>query len=313
MIERIDWHGMSALQLEDADLRFVCLPELGGKIASILDKHRGREWVVGPDSRPLRRLNQGAVWTDEDMSGWDEMFPTINPCSYPGPGANTGKPLPDHGEVWTRSWEVLAEDNREIALQVEGVALPYRLTRTAGLTGGVLSLDYRVHNTGSDHLRYLWAAHPQFNCGEDSRIVLPAGVKEVLLVYDPERGWDSEGSRVPWPGESLDKVAPVSRKTCRKLYLPPDQRIAWAEVIEQTTGDWLRLEWEPHELPYLGIWVDEGCFNSVHTVALEPTCAFFDDLASADRKGLAAVLAPAAARVWSLKVRVGTREPSAFP
>jgi hypothetical protein len=39
------------------------------------------------------------------------------------------------------------------------------------------------------------------------------------------------------------------------------------------TGHWLRLQWEPDEIPYLGIWVDEGAVNSVATVALESPTA----------------------------------------
>ena len=30
--------------------------------------------------------------------------------------------------------------------------------------------------------------------------------------------------------------------------------------------------------PYLGLWIDEGCYNTVSTVALEPASGYFDSL-----------------------------------
>jgi len=56
-------------------------------------------------NRPFKPVAYGAVFVDQDMSGWDEMFPTINACTYPAPSPYAGITLPDHGEVWVLPWE----------------------------------------------------------------------------------------------------------------------------------------------------------------------------------------------------------------
>ena len=98
------WHDIAALVLENETIRTVVVPTMGAKIVSLLDKRTGTEWLAGPGERPFRPSAYGATFDQQDMSGWDEMFPTITACPYPAPGAYTGAPLPDHGEVWAVPW-----------------------------------------------------------------------------------------------------------------------------------------------------------------------------------------------------------------
>ena len=98
-IYQTEWRGFNAFALESASLRTVVVPELGAKLVSLLDKRNQLEWLAGPGDRPVKRVLYGAPFTEQDLSGWDEMFPTIVACAYPGPGERNGAPLPDHGEV----------------------------------------------------------------------------------------------------------------------------------------------------------------------------------------------------------------------
>jgi galactose mutarotase-like enzyme len=307
------WHGMDAVTIEGDLLRATIIPGLGAKIASLVDKRINHEWLVGPGSRPVRPVPYGATWPEHDMSGWDEMFPTINACPYPGPTA-PGTPLPDHGEVWSMPWNGEPANEGELTLAVTGRALPYRLTRTASVEGPSLRLRYRVVNQGPDQLSMLWAAHPQFTCTAETRILLPPEVDQVLRVYDPRMGWQPNGVVQKWPDAldpdghpvRLDRVGAVSRKDCRKLYLTPEQRANWAGLVDATSGNWLRLTWDAIVVPYLGVWVDEGCFNTVSTVALEPTTGFYDSLATASEAGRVMNIPAQTSQEWEVVVEVGT-------
>ncbi len=103
-VDTTTWHGIAALVLENETFRTVVVPTMGAKIVSLLDKRTGVEWLAGPGDRPFRPASYGATFDQQDMSGWDEMFPTITACPYPAPGAHTGVSLPDHGEVWAVPW-----------------------------------------------------------------------------------------------------------------------------------------------------------------------------------------------------------------
>jgi hypothetical protein len=310
-VSQIEWHAQAAWKLEDDSVRVVVAPALGAKIVSLFDKRCGCEWLVAPRS-PYRPLAYASAFIDQDMSGWDEMFPTINACGYPLSGAYAGARLPDHGEVWSLPWQVEGVERQAVALGVDGIALPYRLHRRLELSApGVLRFEYRLENTGAAAFAYLWAAHPQFAAGEHTVILLPDGTDRVVNVISGPV-WGDAGDVYPWSRArskdgrawELDRVRSADRHDCRKFYLPPESPAAWAGLVDRRLGCALCMEWSPGELPYLGIWVDEGAYNLIPVVALEPSNGYYDSLADAVRNRRAASIEPGAAHTWALTVRL---------
>lgn len=318
------WHGIAALALENAALRTVVVPTMGAKIVSLLDKRTGAEWLAGPGGRPFRPAAYGASFDQQDMSGWDEMFPTITACLYPVPGAYAGAPLPDHGEVWAVPWTHpetkpgTHAGGEDLTLAVEGRALPYRLTRRLSLeVPATLRFDFHLVNLGAEPLPYIWAAHPQFVCGGEAQVVLPPEVTHVYNVLTEEWGWGAFNATLPWPTApgpaadaslQLDAIGPPTLKRARKFYLLPDQAIGSATLVRRPAGDWLRMAWDPAQLPYLGLWVDEGALNAASVAAPEPATGFYDSLALAWQNRRVAVVQPGAEVTWWLTVQLGTSE-----
>ena len=190
-LQSTTWHGIPAWVLESASLRVIMVPRLGAKIVSLLDRRGDFEWLPGPmPGRPVRPVAYGAPFVEQDMAGWDEMFPTILACAYPGPGPCHGALLPDHGEAWALPWEVAGAAGGELTLTLQGRALPYRLTRSATVSQkDTLTLRYTLENLGDAPMPYMWAAHPQFLAGADCRIVLPPELTEVVNTAGPDVGW----------------------------------------------------------------------------------------------------------------------------
>ena len=312
-VRQCEWQGLAAWSVESEQVRAVCVPQLGAKIVSLQDKRNGVEWLAGPGERPLRPVAYGASFEQQDMSGWDEMFPTISACLYPGPGERCGVPLPDHGEVWALPWEVEEAGDEQVRLGVAGRALPYRLARTIRFAApDTLALDYRLDNLGDDPLPYLWAAHPQFACGAGGEIYLPAQVTRVCNVLPAGYGWGEPETEYAWPhalqpGGSLYQMtfvdAPAQRQA-RKFYVLPDQQIAQAGVAHQNETNTIWLTWEPAAAPYFGLWVDEGALNHQSVVTPEPTTGFYDSLARAWQKQQVLVLDAGATRSWTLTVQL---------
>ncbi len=71
--------------------------------------------------RPLKPAGYGADFVSQDMSGWDEMMPTISACRF------RNITLPDHGEVWGIPWNI-DKATAELCFSVNGVALPYHFS-----------------------------------------------------------------------------------------------------------------------------------------------------------------------------------------
>ena len=308
------WHGQDAWTLENDALRLTLVPAMGAKIVSLFDKRNGLEWLVGPGERPFRPASYGAVFTEQDMSGWDEMFPTIVACEYPVPGVRFGAALPDHGEVWAIPWRLEQHERGRLTLSATGRALPYRLTRAIRfLADNTLEFSYRLDNLGSERLAYLWAAHPQFVCGLRCEISLPPQVKRVVNVLPDEWGWGAPETSYDWPAAdvpgqgaaALNQVGPPGFSKARKFFAPPEISVGWAVMARQPTGAWLRLEWQPVQPPYFGLWIDEGAFSAEPVVAFEPMTGYYDSLALAWKKREVRLLEADESAEWTLTVRLG--------
>jgi galactose mutarotase-like enzyme len=228
------------------------------------------------------------------------------PCAYPShDGPDAGRPLPDHGDLWDQPWDVVDRGERHVTLRGTSRALPLELTRRVVLADGGVRLDYELRNLGDRDLLALWAAHPQFRCEPGTRVVLPAHVVDVVNAQEDEHG--PHGARIDWPrhgGFDLDHVRDASDRACRKVYVPPEQRASWAALVAGD-GRSMTLSWDAGDVPYLGVWIDEGRYSREPVCALEPCDGFFDSLADAVEAGRCASLAAATTRRWSLAIRFG--------
>lgn len=310
------WHGQPAWGLENDALSVQVVPSMGAKLTSLYDKRSGHEWLVDPGERPVREIPYGASFADYDLSGWDEMFPTIVACEYPLPGPQQGKWLPDHGEVWALRW--LREDAAAEALRfvVRGVALDYRLARTLRFTDeATLVMHYDLFNDSAEPLAYLWSAHPQFLTGDEGRIILPAHVRAVQNALTADWGWGDPETSYAWPlaerdgrPQQMDRVGPPQLKTAHKFFVPADVPVGWVGLHSLPSNNWLRLSWDAVQIPYLGVWVDQGFLSQTSVVALEPMTGFYDSLATAWAKQKVAIIGPGERTSWDLVVVLGTAD-----
>ena len=316
-IRQTTWHVLSAWMLENDTLRTIIVPDVGAKLVSLFDKRNQLEWLAGSGDRPFRKVPYGATFTDQDMSGWDEMFPTVLACDYPGPGDQNDTPLPDHGEVWTLPWALVAAQDGRLTFSVEGQALPYRLTRTAEYSSAdTLLLHYQLVNHSPQSMPYLWAAHPQFACGLAAEVILPPHITTVCNAIGESWGWGGPETRYAWPVAAaldgmtrrLDQIGPPARHQARKFFVPPEVPVNWAGLMLQPSRAWLRLHWDAQRVPYLGLWMDEGAVNPESVAALEPMTGFYDTLVVAWARQQVALIEPGDTHEWTLTVRVGTGE-----
>jgi hypothetical protein len=306
-ISQTDWHDFSAYALESDDARMVVVPSLGGKIVSLFDKVYRHEWLAAP-MRKLKRVSYGADFVSQDMSGWDEMLPTISACQW------NEFALPDHGEVWSRPWAV-EETQKALVLSIKGVTITYSFTRTVTFVSSQhIRLHYELINTGKTANAYLWAAHPQFVADAHTRVILPAEVNRLVNVMANDPKWGKSGELYSWPKavaldgtiRQLDEIHAVTHHSCHKFYVPPEQPISWAALKQINLGCQLRLEWSAEKLPYFGLWVDEGVYNTAAVVALEPSNGYYDSLERAAQNERVVTLIPGAKLDWQVEIRLGS-------
>ena len=291
--------ALKALQLEDAALRVKVLPERGANIISVYDKRTKREWMWQNPWDPYKKVPYASRFSDADLSGYDDCFPTIGQQAYPEEPWK-GTVLPDHGEVWSLPWEyTLGKDG--IRLKVHGVRLPYLFEKEIRLVRpGEISIRYRVTNHAPMPMEAIWAGHALVAARPGMEVFLPAGAKfrDDLAPWTLESAHNLQWIRLGGP----------ETKACKKAFterLPE----GWGGFYDGKTKEYLLYAFPAKSIPYFGLWITQGGMevrgNAHYNVGLEPTNGGENFLHSRER-GMVNTLAARGTQEWEIRMILGT-------
>lgn len=298
--------GYECLLGENEQLAVRVVPARGSKIISLTDKRTGREWIHQTD-RPWEPLSYGMNWDDGDRGGWDEMFPTINACPCPDePWLDAN--FPDHGEVWCLPWQYEQEGDT-LRLTVEGVQVPYQLTKTISLNGSELIIDYRLENPTPHVFSYLWAAHPLLRIQPGMKLSTepPNGRIHISYSHQDRLGKTLEYNEYPAAtsvnGNTIDLsiIENKSSQSAEKYYFSEPLQEGYAGLSDPASGEEISFRFSPEENPYLAIWANYGGFDD-YTFAIEPASGYLDDVYKAKQLGKVKQIEGLSVNSWTLRV-----------
>jgi galactose mutarotase-like enzyme len=283
--------GFEVVGLRTEHLEVEIVPALGARILTLRNRRTGRNWLWRPESRGLFANQPGDDFSKSTLAGADECLPTLQACSW------EGRDLPDHGEVWALPWKLDPSALKEgrVTTWVELPLSPFLFTRTISLIGNMIVLDYEIENCGTEAEKFLWCWHPLFRFEEGDRIELPdsSGPLQIEAAMNPD------GTRGDlWPMRKLAETE-ASQGSFLKAFTSAGNGLARLIHAEEQ----LSLRWDPRQLPWFGLWLTRGGWESFHHVALEPTNAARDSLASAVREGIGPEFLDAGGKSrWQLNV-----------
>lgn len=314
-LEAGETRGFASLTIRNEWVSLTCVPDLGGKICSLVDLRSGREWLWTSDTIPYRRLPYGASYVAEaDTGGWDECFPTVAACAYPR-APHLGTLLPDHGELWPLAWETRVDDEaRTVASTVRGTALPYEFQRSIRLSPGapVVRLEYSIRNLSDEDLVYIWSAHPLLAIEPGMQVLLPPGT--VMRSYSSvPADLLAADARLAWPptighgdGEiDLSSIPGAAAGVAMKLWSEPLPE-GWAGL--RAADGQLVFRFDPRLVPQVGIWLNAGGWSGTggepyYNLGLEPCIGAQDSLEQAvEEFGQYGTLPARGERRWWLEV-----------
>nr|WP_255570859.1 hypothetical protein [Cohnella sp. CFH 77786] len=292
--------------MENVRLAVTVIPESGGKIQSIYDKTLDREYLVQSPRSSYKRSGYDSRYADGDASGFDEVFPSIEPCFYPLPPWR-GIGVPDHGEVWALPWSCHSS-GESLVLDAYGVRFPYRLEKTVRFTREqTVTIQYRARNLSDFDFSFIWAPHILLRCDEDTEIVLPPSVKQVMSTCSVDNRLGRFGTLHDWPettvaGERyrIDKVYPKYPGKCEKYYAVGTVEEGWCALHNSGSGHTVGLSYPIDKVPYLGVW--EGIMDGRYAAALEPCTGALDALDTAVQWNRAAVLPAKSSYEWDFNL-----------
>jgi hypothetical protein len=303
------YKDQKACTIETEQVRAQFLPEVGAKLASLIYKPLNLELLVQRPNPHYSLQPFDGDYVAGECSGLDDMFPTID-ASYCDRYPWAGTKMADHGEVWSLPWETTVEGDR-LHFVVNGVRFPYRLEKWAQFTdAGVLRLDYRLTNLSGFDFDCMWAAHSMFYLEEDAELVLPSGVKSVLGTFDVPGKFGRYGDEFAWPvgtlpdGSARDfrKLRPKTAQDCYKYYIKEKMPEGWCGVRYHRSDFSLVLSFPVEQVPYLGILPNEGGWQKLYNIFLEPCTAPFDRPDAARYRGQGSTLKGGAVQTWHLNL-----------
>ncbi len=292
--------------LENDQLCLTLLKD-GAKLTRFHDRRMGRDWLLPSQASGggYPKVTYGADFSLFDTSGLDECFPNVSEGPHPGEDFQ----WPDHGEVWSRPWQIEREGDG-LACQIGGQAWPYLFQRRVSLDRNALRLDYTVDNLAQRPFQHLWSIHPLFLVEPGMKILLPEAVKEVFVNWVSDPAFGSYGETRPWPdlasGLDFSTVQSPEQGVAVKLFVPFIEE-GLCSLVDPRQGHALTLQWDTALVPHLGLWLCYGGWptdgrSGQLTVAIEPCSGMPDSLLAASHLGWCPVLQPGERISWSVRM-----------
>jgi len=188
------------------------------------------------------------------MSGIDECFPTVAACSGLTADGDSYD-YADHGLLWQGPWEA-AERNGGLDISCAPARLGYTFQRRCSFESeSVLLLDYRVRNSGTARVPFVYCLHMLLAADARTRAILPRGMRRAYNYASedtfgvPNRQWFD----LPIQNQT-DITGPWSleRRTFVKLF--SDRLEGRSACVEHPESrDRLFVSCDPQALPYMGL------------------------------------------------------------
>ncbi|QFT89484.1 hypothetical protein FIU87_12565 [Bacillus sp. THAF10] len=302
--------GLKCVILENESIQAIFLPDYGGKLASFIDKKRNKEWLFQSKEASLEIPPYGADFSAYDSSGFDDVFPSIDRCLCP----ESGKEVPDHGEVWALPWEMETK-NEILSLKVKSPVFPYILCKDIRLKSNGLHFHYRVINLDNERpFYYIWTPHALLHCSTSTEFLTESHMKTIMSVEHGSEHLGEWGTIHSYPlttsiktGDLLDlsKVEAVEAGNCEKYYFLEKAKSGKCGVKDMATGAFLMYEYPPEKIPYLAVWKTQGGYRGDYNIALEPCTGVYDNLYVAHAIKKASSVEPGRESSWWFEMKVG--------
>jgi len=309
-IDQTKYKDQRAIVWESDSARFLFLPDTGASLVSAYSKTLGKEYLVQrPGPAYLRQPFDGS-YVEAECSGMDDMFPTIDRCTYERfPWAGTV--LADHGEVWNLPcrYEIL---KKEVWFTCNGVRLPYIFHKRVTMADeDTIILRYRVENPTPFPMDFLWAGHTMVQSEPGLQLHVPPDCTRGVAVFSNTGRIGGFGNRFDYPvfTDAQGKKRNLSRMAersgnCEKYYFENKLRQGWC-AVNYPAGDVFALSFSADTVPYLGILHNEGDFHGLYNIFLEPCTSAFDRPDVARLFGQNTAIPAQGSYEWSLAISIG--------
>lgn len=307
MVELKPYSQGKHIILESDAVRAVIDPESGGRIRSFTSQRTGREFLF----QDPRAEFTGSGYSDNDISGFCECFPTVARCECLS-GSRKGMDMGDHGWLWQGPWSAEIDDHR-VTMSKFVAQFDCRFERIFRLeSADTLRMDYVISNVGDEPLEFVYSAHPLLVGCEHTVFELPEEMNEAFVYVAINAPGLADKTWVKWPQPDVATLnGPYSgdRESVVKLF-SGRLRQGRAAIRHTDIGEAVRIEFDTSTLPYLGVLVSQGYYGPYAGLrgsvflGLEPTTGIGDDLPTCESTGTLRRIDPGCELAFWIKLSI---------
>lgn len=291
-----DARGIEHVVLVNNALRLTFLPQLGGRLWSIVDLSRDEELLWHHPTLQPHAVAPGAGYDDAFAGGWDELFPSDRAVEM------DGVTYPDHGEWWSQPWEWrVAEEPDALRLTLSGSGFATRHDARREVTvprdGSGFSWRTQITNTGDAAIPFIWRHHPALPIRPDARLELPAARVEAI-AEDPGA---ISAAPFNWPHALMDdgnardlSVLPVA--DCGEVWMlyatdlaEGHARVTWPGADDGATHG-IAFTFDPASVTAVTTFATFGGWRDLQTILPEAGVGYPADLREAVSAGTSGAL-----------------------
>lgn len=282
--------------LENAEIRLIVRPDLGGRIDQLEDLQTHHSWLWHPphyNAEVTRSLPIGLSFDEQWTGGWDEIFPNDTAELF------QGRTLVDHGELWSQCWQVLDSSPLSLTLTYLCQTVPVRVEKTIQLQPHrpEAKVIYWFENQSEEAIPFLFKHHAAIAIEAGDEILLPdCWVEPAFSEFSQLIGQPGK-TRFPRAigvnGETIDlRTIPPPASHLQEFYYAFDLASGYCGIHHQRTQSALVMTFDTTDFPYVWMFQSYGGWRDHYVVVVEPSTTMPFNLEEACRQRTVAWLQP---------------------
>ncbi len=281
MIKRSMYKKREAITLEGRSFSAVFLPSDGAKLASF-KTNDGIELLAQAKGEEYKRLFLDSDYVKSECSAFDDMFPTIDPCTV------NGFEYLDHGEVCRREHTAeINDDNVCFTCFLPSLNITYK--KVVRIENDALFINYIIENHNDFSFPYIWAAHMML-IGEEGAYAISNFPKDSQIKV-------VNGN----PTGDVHFLPDIGNKNYKFYYTNTVSPLKCGVVYPKSKLE-VNVEFDNDVIKYFGVWVNPGDLNKMYNIAIEPCSAPYDSPINAEKENVCSQLMPKEKVEFTLKM-----------
>ncbi len=297
--------SVQIIRLRNEFLEVTVLPEVGAKIFDLIHRPTGFNFLwhnprIAPHPYPV-----DANFDNNWCGGWDDGFPTCEPCVF------RGEQYAGLGELRSVKWTVDESSAEFASFSAFGPINPVAARKILRLSGPSLEMTYEIKNLGPARIDFLWGTHPAYSVSDKTILHIPARAGIVAAALDPSLG--VAGQRYAWPHlETPQGVVDMSHAMAPRPDLAcghyaTELSAGWYAVEHPDRAENLLFEFDLRICKQLWMWLTYGGWRGYNVAIIEPWTSYPVTLSDAVEAGTHRHLGPGESFGTSVRATAGAQ------